>query len=94
MGELYNFEKIFSLLDNLSNFQKSRIPLCAAENVISNFCKLPLDGDIQERYIMGNYYTYSEKIILLEANILFQYMNKFIMYASCYLIQNIQMRGR
>lgn len=61
MGELYNFEKIFSLLDNLSNFQKSRIPLCAAENVISNFCKLPLDGDIQERYIMGNYYTYSEK---------------------------------
>jgi len=61
MGELYNFEKIFSILDNISNFQKLRIPLCAAENVISNFCKLPLDGDIQERYIMGNYYTYSEK---------------------------------
>lgn len=61
MNELYNFEEIFSILDNLNKFQQSRIPLCAAENVISDFCKLPLDGDIQERYIMGNYYTYSEK---------------------------------
>ncbi len=94
MNELYNFEEIFSILDNLNKFQQSRIPLCAAENVISNFCKLPLDGDIQERYIMGNYYTYSEKIILLEASILFPYMNKFIMYASYYLIQDIQMQGR
>ena len=51
MNELYNFEEIFSILDNLNKFQQSRIPLCAAENVISNFCKLPLDGDIQERYI-------------------------------------------
>lgn len=61
MNDFYNFEKIFSILDNLELFQQSRIPLCAAENVISNFCKLPLDGDVQERYIMGNYYTYSEK---------------------------------
>lgn len=61
MDDFYNFEKIFSILDNLEIFQQSRIPLCAAENVISKFCKLPLDGDIQERYIMGNYYTYSEK---------------------------------
>ena len=61
MSDFYNFEKIFSILDNLEIFQQSRIPLCAAENVISNFCKLPLDGDIQERYIIGNYYTYSEK---------------------------------
>lgn len=61
MSDFYNFEEIFSILDNLEIFQQSRIPLCAAENVISNFCKLPLDGDIQERYIMGNYYTYSAK---------------------------------
>lgn len=61
MSELYNFEEIFSILENLNKFQQARIPLCAAENVISNFCKIPLDGDIQERYIMGNYYTYSEK---------------------------------
>ena len=61
MGDFYNFEEIFSILDNLEIFQQSRIPLCAAENVISKFCKLPLDGDIQERYIMGNCYTYSEK---------------------------------
>lgn len=61
MDDFYNFEKIYSILDNLEIFQQSRIPLCAAENVISKFCKLPLDGDIQERYIMGNSYTYSEK---------------------------------
>lgn len=61
MSDCYDFEKILSILDNLETFQQSSIPLCAAENVISKFCKLPLDGDIQERYIMGNYYTYSEK---------------------------------
>lgn len=60
MSNFNNYEKIFSILDDLAAFQQSRIPLCAAENVISKFCRLPLDGDIQERYIMGNYYTYRE----------------------------------
>ena len=85
MNELYNFEEIFSILDNLNKFQQSRIPLCAAENVISNFCKLPL---------WGTTIHILKKIILLEASILFPYMNKFIMYASYYLIQDIQMQGR
>jgi len=60
MSNYYDFEKIYAILDRMEVFEQSRLPLCAAENIISKFCKLPLDGNIQERYIMGNYYTYSE----------------------------------
>jgi glycine/serine hydroxymethyltransferase len=54
-------DKLLSIGDKLkdfSRFHKDSIPLCAAENVISNFCKIPLNGDLQERYIMGNYMSY------------------------------------
>jgi glycine/serine hydroxymethyltransferase len=54
-------KKLIELHDRLSEFnqfQKNTVPLCAAENPISNFCKLPLNGDLQERYIMGNYDSY------------------------------------
>jgi glycine/serine hydroxymethyltransferase len=40
-------------------FQRNSIPLCAAENIMSDFCKLPLSADFQERYIMGSAYEYS-----------------------------------
>ena len=44
---------------NFENFQRKSIPLCAAENVISDFVKYPLSGDFQERYIMGSAYNYT-----------------------------------
>jgi glycine/serine hydroxymethyltransferase len=34
--------------------------LCAAENAISAFCKIPLAGNFQERYIMGNTYSFDK----------------------------------
>ncbi len=42
-----------------TNYYQGSLPLCAAENVISDFCKIPLSGDFQERYIMGSPYNYS-----------------------------------
>lgn len=34
-------------------YKKANIPLCAAENVISDFVKLPLMSSVQEKYVMG-----------------------------------------
>lgn len=48
-----------SRLSECTNYYHGTVPLCAAENVISDFCKIPLSGDFQERYIMGSPYNYS-----------------------------------
>lgn len=47
----------------IEDFQKYRIeslPLCAAENIISEFSKKPLLYGLQERYILGGYLDYDE----------------------------------
>lgn len=57
-------KKLDSLVYNLrecTQYYQSTLPLCAAENVISDFCKIPLSGDFQERYIMGNAYSFDLK---------------------------------
>lgn len=46
-------------LSECTSYYQESIPLCAAENIISEFCKIPLSGDFQERYIMGSPYNYS-----------------------------------
>ena len=53
--------KMCDKLHNFSIFHKNSVPLCAAENVMSDFCKIPLNGDLQERYIMGNYSSFSRE---------------------------------
>ena len=47
------------IIENFRRYQRKALPLCAAENPLSEFCKLPLSGDFQERYIMGNYDNYN-----------------------------------
>jgi glycine/serine hydroxymethyltransferase len=42
-------------------YQKTSIPLCAAENVMSDFTKLSLSSSFQERYIMGSAYNFTMK---------------------------------
>lgn len=54
--EITTLEKLF---DDFSQFQAKSVPLCAAETVISDFVKLPLSKDFQERYIMGSAYDYT-----------------------------------
>ena len=46
------------LTKKFHDYQRSTIPLCAAENVMSDFAKLPLGADFQERYIMGSAYEF------------------------------------
>lgn len=47
-------------LIEFQRFHDQTVPLCAAENPISNFCKLPLEGNFQERYITGSCYSYHQ----------------------------------
>ncbi|MDR2410128.1 MAG: hypothetical protein LBE13_18745, partial [Bacteroidales bacterium] len=52
-------ELLKETIKNFDDFQRISIPLCAAENVMSEFCKLPLSSSFQERYIMGSAYNYT-----------------------------------
>lgn len=54
--EIENLGKVFLAF---KDFHKKSVPLCAAENVISDFVKSPLSADFQERYIMGSAYDYT-----------------------------------
>lgn len=51
-------DKLHAALTECTRYYKESLPLCAAENVISAFAKIPLEGDFQERYIMGSPYSY------------------------------------
>lgn len=50
---LYGFSKEFK------EYHETALPLCAAENVISEFANLPLGFGFQERYIMNNTYSFN-----------------------------------
>lgn len=51
-------DRLHTALTECTRYYKESLPLCAAENVISAFAKIPLEGDFQERYIMGSPYSY------------------------------------
>lgn len=59
-----SLQELLNLIESFSSYYNMTLPLCAAENVISPFVKLPLSMGFQERYIVGNTYSYMEKIIL------------------------------
>lgn len=58
MANNSKLEKLNSMLAECTHYYSQSIPLCAAENPISPFSKIPLSGDFQERYIMGSSYEY------------------------------------
>ena len=47
------FNDLINLCTELSIQENKLLPLCAAENVLSPFSKIPLDTFLQEKYIMG-----------------------------------------
>lgn len=53
LDDLYNYSKEFK------EYHDRALPLCAAENVISQFANLPLSYGFQERYIMNNTYSFN-----------------------------------
>lgn len=59
MNDYSELTELQKLESDFLAFQKRTVPLCAAENVISEFVKSPLARDFQERYIMGSAYDFT-----------------------------------
>lgn len=55
------FDDLVNLCSELSTNENKLLPLCAAENVISPFSKIPLDTFLQEKYIMGGVINYQQE---------------------------------
>jgi len=53
-----SIQELVNLTESFSTYYDMTLPLCAAENVISPFVKMPLSMGFQERYIVGNTYSY------------------------------------
>ncbi len=50
---------VLNLVKDFKEYHNETLPLCAAENVISDFANLPLNMGFQERYIMNNTYSFN-----------------------------------
>ncbi len=57
--------EIKDAISTFNQYHETTLPLCAAENIVSPFVRLPLDGNYQERYIMGGtkYYSINDNFI-------------------------------
>lgn len=55
------FEDLIELCTSISIQENKLLPLCAAENVVSPFSKIPLDTFLQEKYIMGGVMEYQNE---------------------------------
>lgn len=69
------FDKLISICGDIKKFDKSSLPLCAAENVISPFSQIPLDSFLQEKYIMGGVSMYQAANNFIGSDRLFQLYN-------------------
>lgn len=63
-------QELVNITDSFSTYYNRTLPLCAAENVISDFGNLPLSMGFQERYIVGNTYSYLEDNNFIGSNYL------------------------
>ena len=79
------FNDLINLCTELSIQENKLLPLCAAENVLSPFSKIPLDTFLQEKYIMGM------KVILLVAKNYINYMSYYRFNVIIYMDVNMLM---
>lgn len=63
-------QELVNITESFSSYYDKTLPLCAAENVISEFGKMPLSMGFQERYIVGNTYSYVEDNNFIGSNYL------------------------
>lgn len=68
--------------------ENKMLPLCAAENVMSPFSKIPLDTFLQEKYIMGGTITYQHKNNFIGSEKLFKIYN--LLNLQCKKMYNCQ----
>ena len=66
-------EKLNRINKNFQEYHRTCLPLCAAENVISDFVKWPLIAGYQERYIMGSAYDFTMNDNFIGADMLYPY---------------------
>lgn len=55
-----SIQELVNITESFETYYNMTLPLCAAENVISPFVNMPLSMGFQERYIVGNTYSYIE----------------------------------
>lgn len=63
-------QELVNITESFTSYYNKTLPLCAAENVISDFGKMPLLMGFQERYIVGNTYSYLEDNNFIGSNYL------------------------
>lgn len=63
-------QELVNITESFSSYYNKTLPLCAAENVISDFGNMPLSMGFQERYIVGNTYSYIEDNNFIGSNYL------------------------
>ena len=68
--------EVKALTEDFISYHKRALPLCAAENVISDFANLPLNLGFQERYIMNNTYSFNMDDNFIGCEKLFPYYQK------------------
>lgn len=66
-------ETLKKLEKEFQNFHNKSLPLCAAENIVSDFVKQPLVKGFQERYIMGSAYNFSMSDNFIGAEFIYPY---------------------
>lgn len=81
--------KLHQMLSECTLYYKETLPLCAAENAISSFCKVPLEGDFQERYIMGSQHNYDRENNFIGSQMLLPFYAAIqkecqILFEACY----------
>lgn len=64
------------ITNSFRKFHSKSIPLCAAENIISPLAKLPLNSNLQERYIMGGLYNFDVSSNFIGSDYLYPYYEK------------------
>ena len=63
-------QELVNITESFTTYYNRTLPLCAAENVISDFGNMPLLMGFQERYIVGNTYSYLEDNNFIGSNYL------------------------
>lgn len=84
------FEDLINLCTDISTQENKLLPLCAAENIVSPFSKIPLDTFLQEKYIMGGVLNIKSIVTLWEAKSYMKYMSCYLANAINYMDANMQ----
>lgn len=66
-------EELRKVNESFQHYHETSLPLCAAENVMSDFVTWPLVAGYQERYIMGSAYDFSMNDNFIGADMLYPY---------------------